>query len=103
MATFTRLLRFLRPYRKGVIASGLLALLAMGATVVIPALTGAAIDAIREEDRPQLVWLAVAVAGAGGLRLAPPTTPPPRAGPGSPGGEDGPRGRMFPPPLAQEV
>jgi ATP-binding cassette subfamily B protein len=70
MATFTRLLGFLRPYRAGVVASGVLALFAMGATVVIPALTGEAIDRIRAEDEPGLVTLAIAVAGAGALRLA---------------------------------
>ena len=44
MATFWRLLGFLRPYRVGVIASGLLAAVAMGATVLIPYLIGTAID-----------------------------------------------------------
>ncbi|MFL5856612.1 MAG: ABC transporter transmembrane domain-containing protein, partial [Solirubrobacteraceae bacterium] len=44
MATFRRLLGFLRPYRKGVIASAVLAALAMGATVLLPYLIGTAID-----------------------------------------------------------
>src|SRR3954454_21900935 len=44
MATFWRLLGFLKPYRKGVIASGILAATAMGATVLIPYLIGTAID-----------------------------------------------------------
>jgi ABC-type multidrug transport system fused ATPase/permease subunit len=44
MGTFWRLLGFLRPYRKGVIASLLLAAVAMGATVLLPYLIGTAID-----------------------------------------------------------
>src|SRR3954447_5453060 len=44
MATFWRLLGFLKPYRRGVIASGILAATAMGATVLIPYLIGTAID-----------------------------------------------------------
>jgi ABC-type multidrug transport system fused ATPase/permease subunit len=44
MGTFSRLLGFLRPYRRGVIASGVLAALAMGATVLLPYLIGTAID-----------------------------------------------------------
>ena len=44
MATFRRLLGFLRPYRTGVIASAVLAALAMGATVLLPYLIGTAID-----------------------------------------------------------
>ncbi len=42
----------------------------MVATVAIPWLTGEAIDATRDGDRSQLIWLAVAVAAAGLLRLA---------------------------------
>ena len=70
MATFRRLLRFLRPYRGGVIVSGVLAALAMVATVAIPWLTGRAIDQVRQGDRADLEVLAVAVAAAGVLRLA---------------------------------
>jgi ABC-type multidrug transport system fused ATPase/permease subunit len=44
MAVFWRLLGFLRPYRRGVIASAVLAALAMGATVLLPYLIGTAID-----------------------------------------------------------
>jgi ABC-type multidrug transport system fused ATPase/permease subunit len=44
MDTFWRLLGFLRPYRKGVVASAVLAALAMGATVLVPYLIGTAID-----------------------------------------------------------
>jgi ATP-binding cassette subfamily B protein len=70
MVTFRRLLGFLRPYRTGVIASAVLAAVAMGMTVAIPWLTGRAIDRIRAGDKPGLTTLALAVAGAGVLRLA---------------------------------
>lgn len=70
MKTFRRLLGFLRPYRKGVVWSLLLALLAMLATVAIPYLSGRGLDAIRSHDRHQLVLLGFAVAAAGVVRLA---------------------------------
>src|SRR3954469_19348695 len=70
MATFTRLLGFLRPWRTGVIWSALLAAVAMGVTVLIPWLTGRAIDQIRSGDKADLQMLALAIAGAGVLRLA---------------------------------
>jgi ATP-binding cassette subfamily B protein len=44
MATFWRLVGFLRPYRRGVIFSAVLAAFAMGATVLLPYLIGQAID-----------------------------------------------------------
>jgi ABC-type multidrug transport system fused ATPase/permease subunit len=47
MSTFNRLLGFLRPYRRGLTASWLLASLAMVVTVLLPILTGRAVDAIR--------------------------------------------------------
>jgi ABC-type multidrug transport system fused ATPase/permease subunit len=68
--TFRRLLQFLAPYRRGVIVSGVLAALAMVATVAIPWLTGRAIDQVRDGDRADLHALAAAVAAAGVLRLA---------------------------------
>jgi ABC-type multidrug transport system fused ATPase/permease subunit len=67
--TFQRLLGFLRPYRKGVVWSLVLAALAMLATVAIPYLSGRGLDAIRSHDRHQLVVLGLAVAGAGLFRL----------------------------------
>ncbi|MGB2712101.1 MAG: ABC transporter ATP-binding protein, partial [Conexibacter sp.] len=70
MRTFLRLLGFLRPHRRGVIWSLLLALAAMGATVAIPYLVGRAIDAIRRGEQHDLVVLAIVVAGMGLLRLA---------------------------------
>jgi ATP-binding cassette subfamily B protein len=70
MQTFRRLLGFLAPYRAGVIGSFLLAFGAMGATVLIPYLTGRAIDAVRAGHRHALVGLAIAIGVAGVLRLA---------------------------------
>jgi ATP-binding cassette subfamily B protein len=70
MGTFRRLLSFLRPFRNGVISSGLLAAAAMGMTVAIPWLTGRAIDRVRSGDQHELTTLGLVVAAAGVLRLA---------------------------------
>jgi ABC-type multidrug transport system fused ATPase/permease subunit len=67
--TFARLLGFLRPYRRGVIASTTFAALAMALTVAIPWLTGRAIDAVRAHDRDELRTLAIQIAVAGLLAL----------------------------------
>ena len=68
MRTFWRLLGFLRPYRKGVIASFALAAVAMAAGVLVPYLVGRTVDQIRESETN--LWpLAAAIAGAGLLRL----------------------------------
>src|SRR5581483_8446359 len=69
MATFKRLLGFLRPYTSGVVWSFALALGAMGATVLIPEFTGKAIDAVRDHNRHDLTeWvIVIAVAGLGRL------------------------------------
>ncbi|MGH2864650.1 MAG: ABC transporter ATP-binding protein [Solirubrobacteraceae bacterium] len=48
MTTFNRLLGFLRPYRRGLIASWALASFAMVMTVALPALTGSAVEAVRK-------------------------------------------------------
>jgi ABC-type multidrug transport system fused ATPase/permease subunit len=69
MVTFRRLLGFLRPYRRGVAWSFLLAFGAMVATVLIPYLTGRAIDAIRSHDKHTLTMWAIAIAAAGFGRL----------------------------------
>jgi ABC-type multidrug transport system fused ATPase/permease subunit len=69
MSTFRRLLGFLRPYRWDVIWSFLLAFGALGGTVLIPYLTGLAINAIRAHHHHQLTLLAFAIAGAGLVRL----------------------------------
>jgi ABC-type multidrug transport system fused ATPase/permease subunit len=68
MSTFWRLLGFLRPYRRGVIASFVLAAFAMGAGVLIPALVGRTVDEI-DNGGANLWPLAVAVAAAGLFRL----------------------------------
>ncbi|MBA2521899.1 MAG: ABC transporter ATP-binding protein, partial [Solirubrobacterales bacterium] len=70
MSTFRRLLKFLRPYRRQNITSIVLASLAMGATVLIPWLVGNAIDAVQSGDRSEVLPLALAIVGAGILRLA---------------------------------
>jgi len=78
MSIFYRLLGFLRPYRRGVIASGVLASFAMVMTVLLPALTGRAVEAIRlgaeharhhqaslrAEDRSTLLVLAIVIVAA---------------------------------------
>jgi ABC-type multidrug transport system fused ATPase/permease subunit len=69
LKTFWRLLGFLRPYRRGVIVSFVLAAGAMGISVLIPYLVGRTVDEIRG-DGTSLWPLALAVAGAGVLRLA---------------------------------
>ncbi len=72
MRTFRRLLHFLHPYRKGVTVSFLLASGAMGMTVLIPLLTGQAINSIRAHHRSQLtMWVVlIVVAGLGRLVLS---------------------------------
>jgi ABC-type multidrug transport system fused ATPase/permease subunit len=67
--TFWRLLGFLRPYRRGVTVSFLLAAFAMGAGVLIPYLVGRTVNEI-EQGGVNLWPLALAVAGAGLFRLA---------------------------------
>src|SRR5947209_409982 len=69
MATFRRLLGFLSPYRKGLIWSCMLALGAMVMTVLIPYLTGRAIDSIRAHHHHRLVMWALIIIGAGIGRL----------------------------------
>jgi ABC-type multidrug transport system fused ATPase/permease subunit len=69
MRTFWRLLGFLRPYRSGVIASFALAAAAMATGVAVPYLVGRTVDEIRGGGA-ELWPLALAVAGAGLLRLA---------------------------------
>ncbi len=69
MQTFRRLLGFLRPYRRKLIISLVLAWMAMGMTVAIPWLIGQSVNAIEEGDRDALLPLAAAIGGAGLLRL----------------------------------
>ena len=71
MASLWRLFGFLRPYRRAALASLGFAWLAMGVTVLIPLLIGNAVDAIEgaEIDKGALWPLALAILGAGVLRL----------------------------------
>jgi ABC-type multidrug transport system fused ATPase/permease subunit len=73
MGTFRRLLGFLRPYRRTVIVSLVLAWAAMAMTVLIPWLIGQTVDAIDPRDgvvdRDAVLPLALAIVGAGLLRL----------------------------------
>jgi ATP-binding cassette subfamily B protein len=68
--TLRRLLIFLRPYRRLLWSSLGLAWLAMGMTVLIPWLLGAAVNAIESGDRSKLLPLAGGIVVAGILRLA---------------------------------
>jgi ABC-type multidrug transport system fused ATPase/permease subunit len=69
MLIFRRLLGFLRPYRGAVAWSFGLASGAVGTTVLIPYLTGRAIDSIRSTDRHDLLVWAIAIVAAGLARL----------------------------------
>ena len=71
MASLWRLFGFLRPYRRAAWGSLVFAWLAMGVTVLIPLLIGNAVDAITgsEIDKGALWPLALAILGAGVLRL----------------------------------
>jgi ATP-binding cassette subfamily B protein len=69
LVIFRRLLGFLAPYRRGVALSALLAALAMVMTVVIPWLTGRAIDQIRTGDAGNLDRLGILIGVAGVARL----------------------------------
>ncbi len=60
---------FLRPYRRQLWGSLAFAWAAMGMTVLIPWLIGRAINAIENGDKPDLLPLALAILGAGILRL----------------------------------
>jgi ABC-type multidrug transport system fused ATPase/permease subunit len=67
--TYRRLTGFLRPYRKQLWGSLIFAWAAMGMTVLIPWLIGRAINAIENGEQPDLLPLALAIVGAGFLRL----------------------------------
>src|SRR6478735_4834482 len=78
MTTFYRLLGFLRPYKRGLATSWVLASVAMVMTVAVPTLTGRAVDALqsgahhaarhefalRDHDRHTLEVLALVIVGA---------------------------------------
>jgi ABC-type multidrug transport system fused ATPase/permease subunit len=69
MSSFWRLTGFLRPYKRATIVSFVLAGGALIGTVLIPYLTGVAINAIRRGDRHELLWLGGAILLAGLARL----------------------------------
>ncbi len=69
MLIFRRLLGFLRPYRAPVAWSFALAAGAMIMTVLIPFLTGEAINSIRGHDRHALIMWVIGIGAAGLLRL----------------------------------
>jgi ATP-binding cassette subfamily B protein len=60
---------YLRPYRAALWGSLIFAWAAMGMTVLIPWLIGKAVNAIEDGDKPDLLPLALAIVGAGILRL----------------------------------
>src|SRR5947209_5165316 len=82
MTTFYRLLGFLRPYKRGLTVSWVLASVAMVMTVALPRLTGRAVDALqsgarhaarhelalRDHERHVLLLLALAIVAAVLLR-----------------------------------
>ena len=69
MQTYRRLMGFLRPYRRQLWGSLVFAWLAMGMTVAIPWLIERAVNAIVSREQPDLLPLALAIVGAGILRL----------------------------------
>jgi ABC-type multidrug transport system fused ATPase/permease subunit len=71
VTTFWRLLGYLRPYRRSVITSLVFASLAMVMTVAIPWLVGRTVDVVTppDTDRSAILPLALAIVGAGILRL----------------------------------
>src|ERR1700709_1255431 len=69
MQTYRRLMGFLRPYRPQLWGSMAFAGAAIGMTVLIPLLTGHAVNAIKDGDKSALLPLALAIVGASILRL----------------------------------
>src|SRR3984885_13445994 len=69
MGTYRRLMGFLRPSRLQLWGSLAFAWAAMGMTVLIPWLSGRAINAIKDGNKPDLLPLALVIFGAAILRL----------------------------------
>ncbi len=69
MPTFRRLLGFLRPHRRSLWGSMVFAWMAMGMTVLIPLLVGAATDAADDGNEEKLFWMVGAIMVAAVLRL----------------------------------
>jgi ABC-type multidrug transport system fused ATPase/permease subunit len=69
MRSYRRLMGFLRPYRRQLWGSLAFAWAAMGMTVLIPWLIGRSVNAIESGQKADLLPLALAIIGAGVLRL----------------------------------
>ena len=69
MRTYRRLTGYLRPYRAQLWGSLAFAWAAMGMSVLIPWLVGEAVNAVKDGNKPDLLPLALAIVGAGVLRL----------------------------------
>jgi len=67
--SFFRLLEFLRPHRRAVVTSFVLASLAIVGSVAIPLLIGATVNAIQNGERSHILPLVAAIVGAGLLRI----------------------------------
>jgi ATP-binding cassette subfamily B protein len=67
--TYRRLMGFMRPYRRQLWGSLVFAWLGIGMSVLIPLLIARAINAIESHNKPDLLPLALAIVGAGILRL----------------------------------
>src|SRR5215213_309576 len=70
MKSFLRMLGFLRPYRGSVIASLVLSCTAIVGSVAIPLLLGETVDAVTRGERGRVLPLALAIVGAGIVRIA---------------------------------
>src|SRR4029077_3151598 len=69
MRTFRRLMGFLRPYQPQLWGSLAFAWAAIGMSVLTPLLISRGVNAIEDGDKPELLPLALAILGAGILRL----------------------------------
>ena len=69
--TFVRLLRFLRPYKRSLLVSTVLAVLSQAAAIAIVLLVGEAIEGIEERrGTDTLAWVVVAILAVGVLKAA---------------------------------
>jgi ATP-binding cassette subfamily B protein len=69
MRTYRRLMGFMRPYRRQLWGSLAFAWAGIGMSVLIPLLIAQAVNAVESHDKPDLLPLALAIVGAGVLRL----------------------------------
>ena len=69
--TFTRLLRFLEPYKASLAVSTLLAVLSQAAAIAIVILVGVAIESIEDRSgKDVLAWVLVAIVAVGVVKAA---------------------------------